>query len=75
MTGHEDPAERVEDIRAERDALRRELADLRAWLSVELGLTKREPGPAGLTVLSPAPDGEIIAEVERLTRERDAESA
>jgi hypothetical protein len=44
----------------------RELADLRAWLTAALRMTRREPGPAGLTVLSVPSDRELIDEVRRL---------
>lgn len=60
---------------AERDALRRELGDLRAWLCISLGLVQQEQGsgsgsdPNGLTLLGVATDSEIIAEVERLRDE------
>ncbi|WP_410672129.1 hypothetical protein [Amycolatopsis sp. cmx-4-68] len=57
----EDHEEHIEDVRAERDALRQELADLRAWLSVKLGLVERGPGPGGLTELSVASDKAIVA--------------
>ena len=62
-----DQTESFKDVLAERDALRQELADLRAWLSVKLGLLKREPGPGELTTLSVASDREIIAKIEELT--------
>ncbi|WP_156755888.1 hypothetical protein [Actinokineospora pegani] len=68
MNDPEASEECIEDVRAERDALRQELADLRAWLSVKLGLIKHEPGPVGLTTLAVASDREIVAAVERLTQ-------
>ncbi|MFD8494903.1 hypothetical protein [Amycolatopsis sp. NPDC059657] len=71
MREQADVEERFEDVRAERNALRQELADLRAWLSVKLGLLKRAPGPSGLTVLSVASDREIIAKIEELTDKRE----
>ncbi|SDW36872.1 hypothetical protein SAMN05421504_101402 [Amycolatopsis xylanica] len=71
MKERADVEERFEDVRAERDALRRELGDLRSWLSVKLGLLKREPGPSGLTVISIASDREIIAKIEELTDKRE----
>jgi hypothetical protein len=58
--------EDADAIRAERDALRRELLDLRAALCHTLGLVRRNPGPQGLTVLSVASDREILDEVYRL---------
>ncbi len=62
---------------AERDALRRELGDLRAWLCTSLGLVQQEQGsgsgsgsaPDGPTLLGVATDSEIVAEVERLRDE------
>jgi hypothetical protein len=56
----------VEDLIAERDALRRELADLRAGLCFSLGKYRGAPGPQGLTVKSPLSDREIFSEIERL---------
>lgn len=56
---------------AERDALRRELGDLRAWLTVKLKLTNETPGPQELTVLSAASDQEIIAKIEQLMNDAD----
>lgn len=58
----------LDRIRAERDALRRELGDLRAWLSVRLALITRSPGPEGLTVLGVASDQEIFAKIEQLVK-------
>lgn len=58
--------------RDERDAARRELDDLRAWLCKELGIVRRTPGPAGLLVLSAASDREIVAAVVKLRTEVDA---
>jgi hypothetical protein len=58
-------------LRAERDALRQELADLRAGLSVTLGILKRTPGPQGLTVLNAASDREIYAKIEALISDAD----
>ncbi|MEU5632206.1 hypothetical protein ACH47C_23855 [Streptomyces rishiriensis] len=56
--------------RQERDAAVRELASLRAWLTVKLGIAHRKPsGPHGLTVLEPATDAEIVAAVEQLRAE------
>jgi hypothetical protein len=66
----EDHEELFEDVRAERDAVRQELADLRAWLSVKLGLVERESGPGGLTTLSVASDKAIIAKSEELLRKQ-----
>lgn len=41
-------SESYEDVRAERDALRQELADLRAWLSLKLNLVEHaHPAPKG----------------------------
>jgi hypothetical protein len=57
---------------AERDAARRELGDLRAWLSQKLDILHREPGPQGITVAGIASDREIIAEIERLRAEAAA---
>ncbi|MEW1837523.1 hypothetical protein AB0392_06155 [Nonomuraea angiospora] len=56
----------VEELIIERDALRRELADLRASLCFSLRKYHSEPGPQGLTVRSVLSDQEIFAEVERL---------
>lgn len=53
-------------IRAERDELRRELGNLRARLSVKLGLIRRPSGPHGITILGVASDHEIIAKVDLL---------
>lgn len=62
----------LDDALAQRNAIRRELGDLRAWLCRELGILRQEPGPQGLTVLSVAPDKEIVAAVARLRAEIDA---
>jgi hypothetical protein len=53
-------------IRSERDALRRELGDLRAHASVVLGILRREPGPEGLEVLSVPTDKAIMAAIRQL---------
>jgi hypothetical protein len=53
MTDKQDQLRRELDvIRSERDALHRELGDLRAHASVALGILRREPGAEGLEVLS-----------------------
>ncbi|MFC1436220.1 hypothetical protein ACEZDB_36865 [Streptacidiphilus sp. N1-3] len=57
------------EARAERDALRRELGDLRAWLCIKLGIVQEEQGPQGLTLLTVATDAEIVEEVQRLRDE------
>jgi hypothetical protein len=44
----------------------RELADLRAWLTSALRMSRREPGPAGLTLLGVPSDRELIDEIRRL---------
>ncbi|WP_329375681.1 hypothetical protein [Streptomyces sp. NBC_01483] len=62
----------LDDALAQRDAIRRELGELRAWLCRELGILRQEPGPQGLTVLSIAPDKEIVAAVAQLRAEIDA---
>lgn len=60
----------LEVARQERDAAVRELASLRAWLTVKLDIAHRSPGgPHGITVLEPATDAEIVAAVERLRTE------
>lgn len=56
----------VEELISERDALRRELADLRAGLSFSLGTCRTEPGPQGSAARSVLSDQEIFAEIERL---------
>ena len=61
----------LDHLRAERDTLRRELGDLRAWLTVKLRLTNETPGPQGLTVLNAASDQEIIAKIEQLMNDAD----
>ncbi|MFG2043853.1 hypothetical protein [Dactylosporangium sp. NPDC048998] len=53
----------------------RELADLRAWLTVALRLAQRELGPEGLTILSVPSDRELIDEVRRLRRLADQASS
>ncbi|WP_328433273.1 hypothetical protein [Streptomyces sp. NBC_00425] len=55
--------------RAERDALRRELGDLRAWLCIELGIGRAEPSRHESTDLGVATDAEIVGEVRRLRDE------
>lgn len=62
----------LDEARAQRDAIGRELGDLRAWLCKEFGILGQEPGPAGLTVFSVASDEEIIAAVAQLRAEIDA---
>jgi hypothetical protein len=62
----DDGKDELSEVRAERDALHREVGDLRAHLCVALGLLKREPGPEGLEVLSVVSDKEILAAVRRL---------
>lgn len=59
----------LDQMRSERDALRRELGDLRAWLCVKLRLVERTPGPQGLTTLTIASDKEIITKIEELMRD------
>ncbi|AQZ67135.1 unnamed protein product [[Actinomadura] parvosata subsp. kistnae] len=56
----------VDELIAERDALRRELSDLRAGLCFSLRKYHSEPGPQGLVVRSVLTDQEIFAEIERL---------
>jgi hypothetical protein len=60
------PDEPEPDAHAEPVAQRKDLGDLRAWLSQKLDLIHREPGPQGITVLNIASDREILAEIERL---------
>lgn len=60
------PTKRELEAQTERDALRRELGDLRAHLCVALGLVRREPGSEGLDVLNIATDKEILAAVRQL---------
>lgn len=55
--------------RAERDALRRELGDLRALLCMKLGIGRAEPSLHELTPLGVATDAEIVDEVQRLCDE------
>ncbi|WP_328615375.1 hypothetical protein OHS18_48335 [Amycolatopsis sp. NBC_00355] len=68
MPPETDPTAAIDALRAERDAARQELADLRAWLTVKLGLLHRAPGPQGITVLSVATDREIITKIEELMK-------
>ncbi|MGA4994955.1 hypothetical protein [Nonomuraea bangladeshensis] len=56
----------VDELLAERDALRRELSELRAGLCFSLRKYHSEPGLQGLTVRSVLNDQEIFAEIERL---------
>ncbi|NUW45173.1 hypothetical protein [Nonomuraea rhodomycinica] len=56
----------VQAVLTERDALRRELAELRAGLCSSLGRHRGESGPRGLTVRPVLSDQEIFAEIERL---------
>jgi hypothetical protein len=70
-TDRHDHRSTVEQIRAERDAARQELADLRAWLTLKLGLAHRSSGPDGLTVLTTASDREIIAKIDQLMSDPD----
>jgi hypothetical protein len=59
----------VDELRAERDVLQRELMNLRAGLCHSLGKFRREPdGPQGLTVVSVLSDREIFDEIRRLRR-------
>lgn len=62
----------LNNVLAQRDAIRCELGELRAWLCRELGILRQEPGPHGLTVLSVASDKEIVAAVAQLRAEIDA---
>ncbi|MHA6758248.1 hypothetical protein [Streptacidiphilus sp. PAMC 29251] len=57
------------EARAERDALRRELDDLRLWLCIKLGIVREEPSRHGFTALNVATDPEIVEEVQRLRDE------
>jgi hypothetical protein len=67
MTDEQDQMRReLEAIKSERDALRRELGDLRAHASVVLGILRREPGPEGLEVLSVPTDKVIMAAIREL---------
>ncbi|MEV3978541.1 hypothetical protein [Nonomuraea sp. NPDC049758] len=52
--------------RAQRDAIQRELGELRAALCHTLGKFHEEPGPQGLTIISVLSDQEIIKEISRL---------
>ncbi|GGO68418.1 hypothetical protein [Nonomuraea cavernae] len=56
----------VDELIAERDALRRELAALRVGLCFSLRKYHSEPEPQGLIVQSGLTDQEIFAEIERL---------
>ncbi|MFF5211135.1 hypothetical protein [Streptosporangium sp. NPDC000396] len=56
----------LEELIAERDALRRELGELRAGLGFSLRKHHSAPGPQGITVMSVLSDREISAEIERL---------
>ena len=59
----------VDELRAERDALQRELMNLRAGLCHSLGKYRRDPnGPQGLTIVSVLSDREIFKEILRLRR-------
>ncbi|WP_141746537.1 hypothetical protein [Streptomyces sp. LUP30] len=62
----------LDEALAQRDATRRELGDLRAWLCRELGILSREPGPEEQAFRSVASDEEIVAAVARLRAEIDA---
>jgi hypothetical protein len=63
---------RLDEALAQRDAVRRELADLRTRLCGALGILRREPGPEGLSVQSVPSDQEIVAAVAQLRAEIDA---
>jgi len=63
---------RLDEALAQRDTVRRELADLRTRLCGALGILRREPGPEGLTVQSVPSDQEIVAAVAQLRAEIDA---
>ncbi|MFB9200334.1 hypothetical protein ACFFV7_03935 [Nonomuraea spiralis] len=52
--------------RVQRDAIQRELGELRAALCHTLGKFHREPGPQGLTIISVLSDEEIFNEIQRL---------
>lgn len=52
--------------RVQRDAVQRELGELRAGLCYTLGKFHREPGPQGLTIISVLSDQEIFNEIQRL---------
>ncbi|MFG1681370.1 hypothetical protein ACGFNP_14500 [Nonomuraea sp. NPDC049269] len=52
--------------RIQRDAIQRELGELRAALCYTLGKFHREPGPQGLTIISVLSDQEIFNEIHRL---------
>lgn len=69
MTGAEvdEGDDELSVMRAERDALRRDLGDLRAHLCVTLGILHHEPGPGGLDVLSVVSDKEILDAVRQLS--------
>ncbi|MER5199911.1 hypothetical protein ACWD3J_24690 [Streptomyces sp. NPDC002755] len=62
----------LDEALAQRDAVRRELRELRARLCQELGILRREPGPEEPTLLSVAADQEIVAAVAHLRAEIDA---
>ncbi|MGW0875627.1 hypothetical protein ACWD3Z_34845 [Streptomyces sp. NPDC002740] len=62
----------LDEALAQRDAVRRELRELRARLCQELGILRREPGPEGPTLPSVAADQEIVAAVAHLRAEIDA---
>jgi hypothetical protein len=52
--------------RVQRDAIQRELGELRAALCHTLGKFHREPDPKGLTIISVLSDQEIFDEIRRL---------
>ncbi|MDX5564149.1 hypothetical protein PYK79_13660 [Streptomyces sp. ID05-04B] len=55
--------------RAQRDELRRELGDLRAWLCIKLGIGRDDRSRDEVTSLCVATDAEILGEVQRLQDE------
>ncbi|MEH0474769.1 hypothetical protein QA943_39065 [Streptomyces sp. B21-097] len=57
---------------AQRDAIRRELGDLRARLCRELGILRPEPGPGAPALQGTVSDDEIVAAVALLRAEVDA---
>jgi hypothetical protein len=63
---HDELRDELDRTRAESDAPRRELGDLRAHASIALGIVVREPGPDGLEVLSLPDDKAIVAEIRKL---------
>lgn len=65
----------LDAARSERDALRRELADLRAHASTALGILLREPRPDGLEVLSVPTDRVIVAAIRKLVAQSAPSSA